>query len=76
MHSHPTPSAPAAGVDLDVLRRRFCVHEDAIDPDPIAVSWPRDPICLNCGETVNPLRYDIDPQDPRRRRLRCEDEAA
>lgn len=73
MHSKTTTSALAAGVNLDAIWRRFCTHEVAYLPDPMAVTWERDLFCFYCGATVDPVLYDDDPAEPSLRRLRREE---
>lgn len=49
-------------------RARHCRHTFAADTDPLAVSWPREIVCLNCGVPVDPGVYVVDPRTALRRR--------
>ncbi len=55
--------------ELDAARRRYCAHVCAYCPDPMAVTWPRDLVCVDCGATVNPAGYVADPGSALRRRV-------
>ncbi len=50
------------------VRARYCVHRVAADADPLAVAWPRELVCVNCGASVDPTGYVAEPGTALRRR--------